>query len=140
MTAIIYEIGGFTVTKAAILNGTLMPAFNPTNGANLTGVNYHSYRPSDPTNKTIDSNAGDTITLYIHSINANDTRQYGISGHGISTTANVVNGTSNTPLPFGKWSTLTVTVPTGGTFDYSCTVSCSDNHSKMKGSIVAGCG
>ena len=140
MTAIIYELGGFTVTKAAILNGTTMPAFDPIKGANLTGVNYQSYKLSDPLNKTINTNTGDTITLYIHSINANDTRQYGVTGHGFGTTANVVNGTSDTLLPFGKWTTITVAASSGGTFDFACTVACSDNHNKMRGSIVVGCG
>ncbi len=141
MTAIIHEQGGFFVTNAAILNGT-MPKFDNINGANLTGVSPQYYRLADPTNHTIGGNPGDIMTLYIKSVNSTSPdQQPAIPGHGFAfTTSPEVNGTVPSLLPFGQWRTVTFTVTNAGTYSYACTIFCSKEHSQMTGSIVVGCG
>lgn len=143
MTAIIQELGGFTVTNAAYLNQSTLPKFNSTNGYDLSGVIYKNYKLADTKNKTINANVGDTITIYIKSLNTTDSRQYtGIPGHGfeISPVPADVQGILPSPLPFNHWYTVTFTVSTQGTYLYFCNQPCSNGHSSMNGSIVVGCG
>ncbi len=142
MGAIIKELGGFNIHNAAILTQLTVPLFSNTTGANLTGVKYQNYKTMD--NTTIFGNVGDTITLYIRSINANDSRQISsASGHGftIDTTVNVLNGTvPENNLAWGTWYTVTFQVPKVVTSTYHCTQFCSQQHPSMNGGFVAGCG
>ncbi len=142
MNAIIRELGGFKIYNAAILNQSTRPFFSNTTGPNLAGAKYQNYRTAD--NTTIAGNVGDTITLYIRSINANDSRQASAaSGHGftIDSTVNVVNGTlPNDNLAWGTWYTVTFQVPKVVASTYHCTQVCSQQHPFMNGGFVAGCG
>jgi hypothetical protein len=117
MTAIIQELGGFHVNNTAFLNQTSLPAFDKTNGYNLTGVKFQDYLPSHSDNKTINANAGDTITFYIHGVDGSGHgfAQFG-SNHGFEidgptvsvATGDVLPGT----IPFGQWYSVTVTFTT----------------------------
>ena len=142
MTAIIKEIRGFNIYNAAILNQTSSPSFSTTSGANLTGVSYRNYKTDD--NATIFGNLGDTITLYIKSIDANDTRQVSsATGHGFNIEASltIVNGTMpNDDIRFGAWYSVTVQVSKQVSGVYRCTQFCSNQHPSMTGQFVAGCG
>ncbi len=142
MTAIIKELGGFRIYNAAFLTQNAAPSFSTTSGANLTGVSYQNYKTTD--NSTIFGNVGDKITLYIRSINANDSRQISSAmGHGftIDTTVSVVNGTlPNDNLAWGTWYSVTVQVPKVTSSTYHCTQFCSQQHPSMNGGFVAGCG
>ncbi len=151
MTAIIQERGGFKITNTALLNQTVRPQFDPTLGANLTGVQYQNYQGASD-NKTIEANIGDTVTLYIKSISTNETApeppphiQYSTAaGHGIDiagTPYEVIEGLlPQNNLAWGTWYTVTFRVTSQGAFLYFCTQSCSDRHGQMNGSFVAGCG
>ncbi len=143
LTAVIQEIGGFTVKNAAYLNQSALPTFNSTFGPDLSGVQFKDYRLADTKNKTINAKAGDTITLYINPINSTDPRQYtGIPGHGfnISPLPDNIQGQIPPTLHFGNQYTVTFTVSNQGTYTYICTIPCSNLHSSMYGTVVVGCG
>ena len=141
MTAVIQELGGFHVNNTAFLNQTTLPAFDKANGYNLTGVSFHDYLPSYSDNKTINANAGDTITFYIHGVDGSGHgfAQFG-SNHGFEidgpivsvATGDVLPGT----IPFGQWYSVTVTFTTAGSYTYRCNIFCSNAHPTMLGSIV----
>jgi plastocyanin len=156
MTAIVQEEGGFHITNTAFLNKTngqySLPAFNATTGANMTGVNYQKYK-GESDNRTIDAHVGDTITFYIFGVNAtsSDSNLHLSKGHGfdilgsgsftVNTSANspgILGGTSssNPPIPFGKWYSVTITFNTAGSYTYQCSVVCSPLHGNMNGQIV----
>lgn len=145
MTAIIQEQGGFRVTNTAFLNQTVLPQFEQSQGANLTGVQYQNYQGSSD-NRTIEANIGDEVTLYIKTISTNETSiQYpGIPGHGLDISGapyTVVEGDLPADiLPFGTWSTVTFRVTEMGSFIYLCILSCSNGHGNMNGSFSVGCG
>ena len=141
MTAIIQELGGFHVNNTAFLNQAAMPAFDQSKGYDLTGVNFTDYVPTHSDNKTINANAGDTITFYIHGVDG--------SGHGItqSSTAHgfeidgptvsvAPGGVLPGTIPFGQWYSVTVTFTTAGSYIYRCSIVCSLQHEFMMGSIV----
>jgi plastocyanin len=141
MTAVIQELGGFHINNTAFLNQTTLPAFDNTNGYNLTGVKFQDYLPSHSDNKTINANTGDTITFYIHGVDG--------SGHGITQSSNAHGFEIDGPtvsvapggvlpgtIPFGQWYTVTVTFTTAGSYIYRCSVVCSQQHEFMMGSIV----
>ncbi len=134
MSAVIQELGGFTINSAATVNGTALPTYNAaTSRWNFTGVVYQNYT-ADP--KTISANVGDTLTLYIIAKNVSDARQYkGIPGHGFGLTPVPSNSNVTFPatLAFNKLfaATFVVTHP----MSYACTIACSDKHSEMNGSI-----
>ncbi len=151
MTAVVQEwpgIGGFRITNTAFLNQTTLPQFSTTLGANLTGVQYQNYQAS-PGNKTLNTNIGDTVTLYIKAISTNETSgtpiQYaGAPGHGFDISGSpysVDQGTlPESVIAWGTWYTVTFHVMKTGSFTYLCTQPCSNGHSQMNGSFVAGCG
>jgi plastocyanin len=141
MTAVIQELGGFHINNTAYLNQTTLPAFDNINGYNLTGVKFQDYLPSNSDNKTINANAGDTITFYIHGVDgsghgfAQSSTAHGfeIDGPSVSVAAGgVLPGT----IPFGQWYTVTVTFTSAGSYIYRCSIVCSLAHSSMLGSIV----
>ncbi len=144
MTGIIYERGGFNVFNAATLAQESLPSFSNVNGANLTGVSYANYKTSD--NSTIQVSQGDTVTLYIKAISTNETTQQvpSATGHGftIDSDVAVVSGTlPDDNIAWGKWYTVTFTVPTvSAASTYHCTQFCSQDHPKMNGGFVVGCG
>jgi heme/copper-type cytochrome/quinol oxidase subunit 2 len=143
MTAVIQELGGFHVNNTAFLNQTTLPAFDTSKGYNLTSplVKFQDYIPAYSDNKTINANAGDTITFYIHGVDG--------SGHGFpqSSTAHgfeidgptvsvAPGGVLPGTIPFGQWYTVTVTFNTAGSYTYRCSIVCSQQHMFMTGSIV----
>ncbi len=144
MTAVIQEAGGYHITNTRFLNQTSLPTFTDSGGANLTGVKLQDYKQASSDNKTINANAGDTVTFYILGVNATGGfygKQYpGVSAHGfqisgpgsVSASSGVLPGT----IPFGKWYTVTVTLTMAGTYLYFCSIPCSDQHGFMNGNIV----
>jgi len=141
MTAVIQELGGFHVNNTAYLNQTTLPAFDNSKGYNLTGVKFQDYLPSYSDNKTINANAGDTITFYIHAVDGSGHgfSQYG-SNHGFTIDGPTVSVAAGDALPgtipFGKWYSVTVTFVTAGSYIYRCNIFCSDQHPFMQGNIV----
>ncbi len=142
MSAVVQEEGGFHVTNTRFLNQTSLPTFSDSLGANLTGVKSQNYKQASSDNKTINANAGDTVTFYILGVNASSTNsQYHLSNaHGfqISGTGSVSvsNGALPGTIPFGKWYTVTVTFTVAGSYLYFCTILCSPRHGEMSGNIV----
>ncbi len=154
MTAIIQDVQGFSVLASYQTNitGTI-----PTNSsgvpANLSGGNFTKL-PARADSKEVYGNPGDIITIYIKAINSTDSRQYtGILGHGFDFTdksfirnLNVTGGTGSaaqptpTVLKFGQWVGMTFQIASQGSGGFFCTVSCSDQHPNMKGTLRAGCG
>jgi plastocyanin len=141
MTAVIQELGGFHVNNTAFLNQTIMPAFDQSKGYNLTGVKFTDYSPAYSDNKTINANAGDTITFYVHGIDGSGHgfQQFG-SAHGFEIDGPTVSVASGGVLPgtipFGQWYTVTVTFTTAGSYTYRCSIVCSLNHQFMTGNIA----
>ncbi len=140
MTAIIQEQGGFNITRAAIYNETtasLPRATNSTLGPlNFTGVQLTNITATNP--KTIQANIGDTITIYILSVNGTvaPTLQFSEAlGHGFGVDQYQI------PSPiklftWGMWGSTTFTFEGSGTF--RCLHQCSPNHGSMTGSMGVG--
>ena len=142
MTAIVNELGGFQIANGAFLNQTDAPKFNSTAGPTLKGVTYHNYSaPADK--KTISAIVGDTVTLYIHGINASIPPQFaGIVGHGFTFSPSIQPSSGGFPgtIPLGGWYSVTFVVTQAGTYLYFCTIPCSNGHGQMTGSMVVSCG
>lgn len=139
MTAIIQELGGFTITNAAIVNGTALPSYNNVTGQwNFTGVHYQNYATN---NKTMTATPGDTVTLYIIAKNSTDPAQErGIPGHGFSLSPIPGNLTGIVPSVLAFNGLYTITFVATQPMTYACTVFCSKEHPSMNGSINVGCG
>ena len=141
MTAVIQELGGFHLNNTAYLNQTTLPAFDASKGYNLTGVKYQNYVPTYSDNKTINANAGDIITFFIHGIDGSGhgVQQIG-SAHGFEIDGPTVSvapgGVLPGTIPFGQWYTVTVTFTTAGSYSYRCNIVCSLQHQFMTGNIV----
>ncbi len=140
MTAIIQEQGGFNITRSAIYNETSTPlptATNSTLGSlNFTGVQLKNITITNP--KTIQANIGDTVTIYMFSVNGTvaPTLQFKEAlGHGFG----VDQYRIPSPIPlntWGTWASTTFTFEGGGTF--RCLHQCSPNHGSMTGNLSVG--
>ena len=142
MTAIVQEQGGFNITREAIWNqrsAALPTATNSTAPLNFTGVQLTDLTVTNP--KTISANIGDTITIYMASVNGTIPPQYSPNppasglGHGF--------GIDNYQIPspillasYGARGSTTFTFQGGGTF--RCLHQCSPNHGIMTGSLSVG--
>jgi len=154
MSAIIQDLQGYQVLAIYQTNitGTI-----PTNSSGVPSTfnngNFTNL-PARTDSKEVYGNPGDLITIFIRSTNSTDSRQYtGIPGHGFDFTDNSFmrnlnvtggSGTASQPTPtvlaFGKWVTMTFQIAAQGSGGFFCTVSCSDQHQNMKGTLRAGCG
>ena len=146
MKAIIHELGGFSITNAAILKQPGLPKFSNSTGPNLGNVTYSDYKTSD--NSTIQGNEGDIVTLYIKAVSTNDTgpppkQDPGATGHGFAIDAAVTalsGAVPNNNIAWGMWYTVTVQLPASFvTSTYHCTQFCSAEHPKMNGGLSVGC-
>lgn len=146
LDAIIEELGGFTIKNAAYLNQTDLPSYSNQTGPILNStVAYTNYRVSS--NKTIEANLGDTVTIFYHSKDASpDSRQQvvDLGGHGFflgdpfNVREDVIPWGSRS---FGDWWSVTFTVGQTGSFTFRCNNQCSPEHGNMTGSLsVSGCG
>ncbi len=144
VSSIIQEDGGFTITGAAIYNETSAPLPAATNSSllslalNFTGAQLTNVTISNP--KTIEANVGDTVTIYMFSVNSTDSRQYapnppfGGLGHGF--------GVDNYQIPkiwltgWNSWGSTTFPFQGGGTF--RCEHQCSLEHGSMTGNLSVG--
>jgi len=136
MTAIIQEMGGFNITNEVILTSGSAPTASGANPPSLVGLQYQNVTVTD--HKTIIANLGDSVTIYVKSINANSTVQLsGATGHGFELDQ---YGILDTNIPWGNWHTMpTFTATAGGPFRYNCAQVCSAKHSDMVGTFSAGC-
>lgn len=146
LDAIIQELGGFTIKNAAYLNQTDLPSYSNQTGPILNNtVAYANYRTSS--NKTIEANLGDTITIYYYSKDASpdpDQEVFNGGGHGFFL-ANPFNIREDVipwgSGPSGNWWAVTFTVGETGSFTFRCNNQCSPQHGNMTGSLsVSGCG
>ncbi len=141
LDAIIQERGGFTIRNAAYLNGTSPSYSNQTGPLLNSTVAYTNYRVNS--NKTIEANLGDNVTIYYHSIDSQDPLQVS-DGHGF-----------NLPDPYsilqvripwvsgsqGTWWMVSFTLDQAGSFTFQCANFCSPEHGNMAASLtVSGCG
>ena len=146
LEAIIEEQGGFSISSAAVLNqtGSTPPAAtNQTSSAlNFTGVQFSNYTVTNP--RVIEANAGDTITIYMLSVNGSSPQwpptppARGL-GHGLG----VDQFTIPKPLQlvtWDKWGSTSFTVAREGVSTFRCLHDCSPQHGSMTGTVVvSGC-
>ena len=146
MKAIIEEQGGFSIIGAAILDQTGAPpprADNRTSAAlDFTGVKFTNYTVTNP--KTIEANVGDTITVYVFSVNGSSPQYAPGPAQGLGHGFGLDQFAIPRPLLLINWETwgsTTFTLTAAGRVTYRCLHNCSPAHGLMTGSLVgSGCG
>jgi len=151
MKALVQEapFNGFSIVGEGIWNLTSLPpaAANYTSQdprLNFTGIRFTNTTVTNL--KTIQTNVGDTITVYMLSVNATIPPQWVATppaqglGHGF--------GIDQFKIPnelrlveWETWGSTTFTVTREGFATYRCLHDCSPSHGQMTGSLaVSGCG
>lgn len=152
LRALIQEapFNGFSIESAAIWDPTSLPPPSGVNYTsqdprlNFTGVRFTNYTVTSP--KTIEANLGDTITVYMLSVNATIPPQWPATppalglGHGFGIDQFTIPNAMRL-VTWGTWGSTTFTVTSEGFATYRCLHDCSPAHGQMTGSLaVSGCG
>ncbi len=149
MRALIQESGGFSIVGFGLWNETSLPppAANYTSQdprLNFMGVRFTNTTVTNL--KMIEANVGDTITVYMLSVNTTNPLQWPPNpprqglGHGFDIDQFAIPNVMRL-VTWETWGSTTFTVAREGFATYRCFHDCSPAHGQMTGSLaVSGCG